>query len=201
MKAFKTISDPEVFRLLADETRRKIVFLLRAKEMSASQIARELNITPQAVYHHIKKLLEGELVEVTREDRVDHIIESYYRTTAESFHFAVGSTSRDKQYIKEQITTALNALKKLGFKIEYDDKTITQLVDTQIELEQCCGGPKYEDAISEMDDVDFVTKLTVEEYVEVLSMSDQEFARQDRIRKKFRELLKSLVKKSPKAAS
>ena len=30
MKHLKTISDPEAFKLMADETRRKIVFLLRA---------------------------------------------------------------------------------------------------------------------------------------------------------------------------
>ncbi len=76
-------------KLLGDETRRKIVFLLRAKEMTVSKIADELNVTPQAVYHHIKKLVETELVEVTREVRVDHLIESYYRATAEVFHFVV----------------------------------------------------------------------------------------------------------------
>ena len=82
MKSMITISDPEGFKLFADETRRRIVFLLRAKEMTVSQIAQEFNLTPQAVYHHIKRLVKGGMVEVTREVRVDHLIESYYRATA-----------------------------------------------------------------------------------------------------------------------
>ena len=32
LKAVKHISDPEAFKILADETRRKMIFLLRAKE-------------------------------------------------------------------------------------------------------------------------------------------------------------------------
>ncbi len=92
MRSIKTINDPEAFKLLGDETRRKMVFLLRAKEMTVSQVAEEIDLTPQAVYHHIRKLVEGEMVEVSREVRVDHIIESYYRATAECFHIVVGKT-------------------------------------------------------------------------------------------------------------
>ena len=102
MKHYKSISDPEAFKLMADETRRKIVFLLRAKEMTVSQIAHELNITPQTIYHHIKRLVEGNLVEVTREVRVDHLIESYYRATAEVFHFTIGKTSRGKEVLHDR---------------------------------------------------------------------------------------------------
>jgi DNA-binding transcriptional ArsR family regulator len=91
-KAMKMITDPEAFQLLADETRRKMVFLLRVKDMTVSQIAAELNLTPQAVYHHIKKLQKADLVEVSREERLGHLIESYYRATAESFYLSMGST-------------------------------------------------------------------------------------------------------------
>jgi predicted transcriptional regulator len=63
MKSLKIISDPEAFQLLGDETRRKIVFLLRVKEMTVSQISAELNVTPQAVYHHIKKLQTAEMID------------------------------------------------------------------------------------------------------------------------------------------
>jgi DNA-binding transcriptional ArsR family regulator len=67
MKAIKVVDDPEKFKLLADDTRRRIVFLLRAKEMTVSQIASTLEVTPQAIYHHIKKLQKADLVKVTRE--------------------------------------------------------------------------------------------------------------------------------------
>jgi len=195
MKSVKTISDPEAFKLFADETRRKIVFLVRVKEMTVGQIAQELGITPQTVYHHMKKLVDGDMVEVTREVRVDHLIESYYRATAEAFHFTVGKTTRSAKAVKEQIAAALNALKRIGFKMEFDDKVVSQLAELKMELNECCGSRKYEDAISKLDDVDLVTKLDVEEYAGLLSISDEELAKEDEISKKFRDLLRSSVKK------
>jgi len=195
MKALKTISDPEAFKLFADETRRKIVFLLRAKEMTVSQIAEELNITPQTVYHHIKKLVGGGMVEVTREVRVDHLIESYYRATAEAFHFTVGKTSHSAKALTEQIDAALNALKRVGFKIQYDEKVVSQLAKLQMEMNECCGSKKFEDALSKLDDVDPLTKMEAEEYAGILSASAKELAKEDELRKKFMDLLRSLVKK------
>jgi len=199
MKPIKTITDPEAFQLLADETRRKIVFLLRVKEMTVSQIAAELNITPQAVYHHAKKLLKGDLVEVVREERLGHLIESYYRTTAESFNFSIGKTRtqthRNRKLALEQEVAVLNALKKLGFDIEFNETQISQLVDVRAEIDKCCSSSKFEDAISELDDLDFPAKLTVQEYVEILSMSNKEFAKEQEIKKKLRDLLISLLKK------
>ncbi len=195
MKHLKTISDPEAFKLMADETRRKIVFLLRAKEMTVSQIAQELNITPQTVYHHIKKLVEGNLVEVTREVRVDHLIESYYQATAEVFHFTVGKTSQGKEVLREDTEVALKALTRIGFKLKYDQKVISDLVELMMEQKDCCGIAEYEDAVSKLDDIDFFTKQNVQEYAGILSMSDEEFVTRDELRKKFRDLLRSLLVK------
>ena len=200
MKALKVIKDPEAFQLLADDTRRKIVYLLRVNEKNVSQLASELNLTPQAVYHHAKKLLKGGLIEVTREERCGHLIESYYRATAEMFQFSHGKTTaqklHSKQLAKEQMTTALNALKKLGFNLKYDEKKISQLVDAQAELEECCTDiSKLENEIYEMNDLDLLTKKNVENLAGTLLMSEDEFIRQHENRKKFRELLISLVKK------
>jgi DNA-binding transcriptional ArsR family regulator len=195
MKPIKAIKDPEAFKLLADETRRKIVFLLRVKEMTVSQIAAQLNVTPQAIYHHIKKLLKGEMVEVAREERIDHLIESYYQATAETFFCSVGETPHSIEVATEQTTTVLNALQKLGFNIKYNEDKISQLVDVQTELEKWGKGQEFEDQISELDDVDFLTKQTVQKFAKMLSMSDEEFARQQQTNKKFRNLMKSLTKK------
>ena len=195
MKHFKSVSDPEAFKLMADETRRKIIFLLRAKEMTVSQIAHELNITPQTIYHHIRKLVEGNLVEVTREVRVDHLIESYYRATAEVFHFTIGKTSRGKEVLKEETEATLKALSRIGFKLKYDNKAISELVDLMMDQKDCCGEKEYEDAVSELEDLDFFTKQNVQEYAGILSMSDDEFATRNELRKRFRDLLKSLLVK------
>ena len=200
MKAYKVIKDPEAFQLLADEARRKIVYLLRVKEMNVGMLATELNLTPQAVYHHVKKLLKGELIEKTREERSGHLIESYYRATAEMFYFSHGTATahseRSKKLAEEQITIALKALKKLGFNLEYDDKKISQLVDIQTQYEECCKDiDKIQNKIENMNELDIFTKKAVEELAEDLLMTEEEFNHQQETRRKFRKLLMSLVKK------
>ncbi len=70
MRTFKFIRDPNAFELMADDTRRRVVYLLRAKEMTVGQIHHELQLTPQAIYHHIRKLLDAGLVEVAKEEQL-----------------------------------------------------------------------------------------------------------------------------------
>ncbi len=194
MKAVKSVNDPEAFKLLADETRRKIIYLLRAKEMTVSQIADELNLAPQTLYHHIKKMLEADLVEVTREVRVDHLIESYYRATAEVFEITVGQTSGSKELQTANIATILDSLKKIGFNISYDDKDITKLSELAMEREKCCGVKEYDAAISNLKDIDLFVKQGIQEYAAILSMSDEKLRQQDAINREFRNTLRSLAK-------
>jgi len=194
------IRDPEAYALLADETRRKILYLLRVKEMTASQIAEELGVTSQAIYHHIRKLLKGKMIEVVKEERIGHIIESYYRATAEDFLLSTGKITaenlRDRELAKEQITAVLKALKKLGLNLEFDEKQISQLVDSRVGLEHGCisGTEKYEDKIWNMDDLDLPMRIMAAEFVETILMSDEEFDEKQKARKKLRDLLRSLVK-------
>jgi DNA-binding transcriptional ArsR family regulator len=195
MRYMKVISDPAAFQLLADDTRRRIVFLLRAKEMTVSQIAEHLGLTPQAVYHHIKKLVKANLVEVAREERVDHLIESYYRATAEVFHCNVGTAVKSKKAAKEETTNVLNALKKIGFKLEYNDKTVDELVDLQAQYKDLRFGSKYEEEISKMDDIDNLTKQMVSEYAGILSMSEEDHKKSKEIENKVRKFLTSMLKK------
>ncbi len=194
MKTVKTISDPEAFKILADESRRKIVFLLRAKEMTVSQIADELDLTPQTVYHHIKKLVDAEMVEVTREVRVDHLIESYYMATAEIFEITVGKASGSRETQTENIVAILASLKKLGFKLKYDEEDVAKLSELAMEREECCHAKEYEDAVSKLKDADFFVKQGVQEYAALLSMTDDQMKKQDEINRRFRETLRSFTK-------
>jgi DNA-binding transcriptional ArsR family regulator len=201
MKSMMVIREPEAFQLLADETRRKILYLLRVKEMTVNEIAEQLGITSQAIYHHIKKLVKGNMVEVVREERVGHLIESYYRATAEDFLLTHGKMSpqslHDRKLAEEQITAVLNALNKLGFKLEFDEDNISQLVDLRAQLVESCVEckQKYEDKIWNMDDLNFLTKMMASDFAGTLLMSDEEFARKMETGKKCRALLRSLVKR------
>jgi phenylalanyl-tRNA synthetase alpha subunit len=131
-------------------------------------------------------------------DSDQFLIESYYRTTAETFNFSMGrspQTPGNRKLMKEQETAALNALKKLGFELEFDELKVSQLVDLKTEIDKCCSSAKLEDDISNQDDLDFPARLVVREYADVLLMSDDEFTKQQELRKRLRDLLWSLVKK------
>jgi len=194
MKAVKTLTDPEAFKILADDTRRRMIFLLRAKEMTVSQIADQLDLTPQTVYHHIKRLLDAEMVEVAREVRVDHLIESYYQATAEVFHVTVGKTSGGKESLAESIPIALDGLKRIGFNVSYDKKDVEALAEMTMQQEDCCGSKEHEEAVSKLDDLDLLSKETVQEYATLISMTDEEMMKQCELKKSFRKALRSLVK-------
>jgi DNA-binding transcriptional ArsR family regulator len=195
MKPIITITDPEAAKIAMDDTRRKILYLLRAKEMTVSKIADELNLTPQTVYHHIKKLCNVGMVEVSKEVRVDHLIESYYRATAEMFHFTMGKQTNNEDTANEKIRSTLEALKRIGYNLQYDEEKVKELARMAIELEDCCSCRDVEEAIAKLDDVDYFTKQDVQEYSGLLSMSNQEMTRRNEVQIKFRELLRSLLVK------
>ena len=195
MKPMMTITDPEAVKVAVDDTRRKIIYLLRAKEMTVSKIAEELNLTPQTVYHHIKKLCDVGMVEVAKEVRVDHLIESYYRATAEMFHFMVGIESNSKEAATEKIKAALEALKKIGYNIKYDQEIIDELAELSMKKEDCTGCKANEEAIAKLEDIDYFAKQDIQEYADILSMTDQELSNRFQVRKRFSALLRSLIVK------
>src|SRR5512137_1185500 len=153
MRSFKVITDPDAFQLLADETRRRMIYLLRAKEMTVSQIAEELHLTPQAIYHQVRKLKDAGLVEVAKEERVDHFIETYYRATAEVFHMAHG-VGEGKEYVESQVKEALSGLQKLGIQLKDDPAAVAKLAKLAQAMKDPMGKTQWNDKAAALDDVD-----------------------------------------------
>lgn len=194
MQAIKVISDPEKFKLLANDTRRKIVFLLRATEMNASQISETLHVTPQTIYHHLKKLQKAELILVSREERAGHLIESYYRATAEAFMCSVGTTSGGKEFLDKQMRTALDGLKRAGIEIEYDEADIKDLLEKQEEVIRCCNTSEFEEQMKDLlTDIDDGTLSIIKEYGDLILMTDEEYEDHLLLKAGFRAALKSLL--------
>lgn len=191
MKAVKVV-DPENFNLLADETRRKIIFLLRATEMTVTQIANNLNTSRQTVYHHIEKLKEAELVEVAFTEQIGHLTESHYRATAEAFYCSVGSTTGGHEFFQSQVKTVLESLKKLGFNISYSDADVNRLMEIQSEQDYCCDMTELWGNISRLEDVDEKTKTIIEEFAKQLVMTNDEFQYLQAKKREFREFMQSL---------
>ncbi len=201
MKAFIVIREPEAYQLLADETRRKILYLLRVKEMTVNQLAAELGLSAQAIYHHIRKLLQGKMVEVTREERVGHLIESYYRATAEDFLLSMGKikakSMRDKAQVKEQIAAVFKAYQKFGLNVKHDDQTIMKIADLWAALQENCSDcrdPQIQDEIWGSDELSLMEKTMAAELVSILLMTDQEFAQNEKSRRELRAFLQSSIR-------
>ena len=56
-----------LFKALNDPTRRKILELLRTKDMAAGEIADEFNISKPSISHHLDLLKQAGLVEAVKQ--------------------------------------------------------------------------------------------------------------------------------------
>jgi DNA-binding transcriptional ArsR family regulator len=196
MEAIKVIEDPEKFQLLADGTRRKIVFLLRATEMTAGQMASTLDVTAQTIYHHLKKLQKADLVNVSRTEQIGHLTESYYRATAEAFLCSVGTTPKGREFFEKQMKTTLDSLVKIGFNLKYSEDDVQRLIEKQDEILKCCSRQDYEENIKDkLDNIDDGTLSIIDDYAKLITMTDKEFGEQQRLKREFRDALKSLINK------
>ncbi len=205
LRAIKVIRDTKAMDLLADPTRRKVIDLLRAKEMAVIQIAEHLEKTPQAIYHHIGKMLETGLIEVAKEERIDHFIETYYRATAEFFMFTQGEEKDEEGGRLQEARTreAVQALPRLGLGAEIDSETVAKIVGLAKKMDQAWKGKLAEDLsekVAVMDDIDYFTKQFVIEYAQVFSMTDKQFDEMQRHQRELRELLVAGLKRKPELA-
>ena len=80
------ITNPEVAKLFADETRRRILRILSHHELSATDLAKRLEKNHSSIVHHLNMLLEAELIEITRNEQVRNMIQPYYRSISKEFH-------------------------------------------------------------------------------------------------------------------
>lgn len=158
--------------------------------MTVSQIAAEMGLTAQAIYHHIRKLKAAGMVEVAREVRVGHFIETYYRSAAEMFMLSHGEAGR-KQTYEEQAKAALDGLAKLGLIVTPDQETVAKVAKVVKEMESCCKQHEWSDKIGEMGDVPFFVKQTMMEFAHLLSEDDGQYGQSVELQGELRAILRS----------
>jgi DNA-binding transcriptional ArsR family regulator len=187
MKAVKVISDPRAFELLADDTRRRMIYLLRAKELTVSQLAQELDKTPQNIYHHIRKLLDGDLVEVTREEKIENFSEKYYRATAEIFEVTHGEG--DEELDETEAKEFLVSMSKAGLLSQIDDQIASRAVKLLKRARSISHGSDLAEKLEKLDDAGLAIKLHAVDYAQILLMNDKQFEEYQRLQKGLRDLL------------
>lgn len=199
MKAFQVITDPDAIELLGDETRRRVIYLLRARELTISQIAEELDLTPPAIYHHIKKLLAAGMVEVSKEERIENFIEIYYRATAEVFWFSYGKETRP-DYLEQRLKESLQALPKLGINVRVDPDTVSKIVEIQKKLEALGSNPELDEKVNRLEGIDFYGKQELTNYAKMVGRTDEQWQEWFQLNKEFTRLLKTLVPSTKRTA-
>lgn len=187
MKAVKVINDPKAFELLADETRRRMVHLLKAKELTVSQLAQELDKTPQNIYHHIRKLLEGGLVEVTREEKIENFSEKYYRATAEIFEVTHGEGNEELD--ETEAKEFLVSMSKAGLLSQIDDQIALRAVKLLKRARSISYGSDVAEKLEKLEDASLAIKLHTVDYAQILLMNDKQFEEYQKLQKGLRDLL------------
>lgn len=196
MRAFKYIRDPKAFEAIADPTRRKLIYLLRAKEQTVTQLADALEKTPQAIYHQMGKLLAVGLVEVAKEERIGHFIETYYRATAEVFEFQHGTTSRRES--ERELKEGLEGLAKAGIHIRVDQALLDSLMKVESHANEVGVKPELEEKISELPEVGFMAKQHAYKFAQLATMTDRQFEEMIEAERALRKLISSnLLKTKP----
>lgn len=195
LRAFKFFNNPAAFEVLADETRRKMIYILRAKEQTVSQLAESLGKTPQAIYHQIKILLDNGFVEVAKEERVDHFIETYYRAAAEVFEFSYGENPGRE--VQQQLREVPEALAKIGLRVNADDEMLAKVAKLEGKISALGMRPELEEKIQQLEDVGFFTRQHAYTYAQMATMTDKQFDEMIAATRELRQLLTQSLVKSP----
>lgn len=188
MKAVKVLTDPKAFELMADDTRRRMINLLKAKEMTVSQIAESLNKTPQNIYHHIRKLADGGLVEVAREERVENFVERYYRSTAEIFEVTHGKG--EGELSEGEVREFLKLMSNARLVGRVDDSIVSKAVKLLERIRTVSFGDDLMKKAESLEDAGLAVKLHSTDYASLLLMSNAQFEEYQKLQKQFRQLLK-----------
>ncbi len=100
---------PDQLHVLSNASRLQILSMLFDEEMTLSQLAVRLDLTPATVHHHIAQLLKSNIILHTRSEVKGNLVEKYY---------SVPATGIDPSKIWDDITDEERAryrLSTLGF--------------------------------------------------------------------------------------
>jgi len=200
----KTIVQPitqEAFKLLEDETRRQIVFMLRDETLTVKEIARRLGLTPQNIYHHMNKLQDADIVELGYERREGHIIESYYSTSADNF---VYSEDRIPENTTQSYMDVINGLNELGHELDAGLDAASQLEElyteylrgavSEVPRDDVCEVCSFSGFFMKFGPMNNVLLNRVLHMAALLEMTDEEFGdnleRLDEVRRYLRSIKK-----------
>lgn len=149
------IKDPEVAKLFADETRRRMLQMLGRHEQSTTDLAKALEKTHSSIIHHLNLLKEAGLVDETRTEKVRNMVQTFYRSTARRFliSYSLGETleqeGQDIPWQENTVQYLMDGLAAFGLKIPDEDaEQVRKLLNTYFLRDQ----KAYEETLEERDE-------------------------------------------------
>jgi len=124
MREIEIVEDPETIKIIVEETRSKILRLLRFRDMTISEIASILNKDVSTVFRHIKKLEKAGLVEVTGERKVHNIPEKIYGRTIKTIFLAPEAYENNsfvRRFKEKEAQEVIEALSEIGYNVKDHD--------------------------------------------------------------------------------
>jgi len=119
------IRDPKVAKLLGDETRRRILALLRYKEMTPSQLSILLGKSVSSIMHHLCVLEKNGLVYLLKKEVKGNIVEKWYKASAKKFIISYELTEKDMpetreivRRIEDTVREFVDNLKAFGYDLD-----------------------------------------------------------------------------------
>jgi DNA-binding transcriptional ArsR family regulator len=129
------VSDPKIIKIGIEDTRRKILALLRFNDLAVSQIAEVIGRDESTAYRHVEKLKAAGYIRATGQRTVHHIPERIYGRTAKVFLLSpddFGRAEASKVLDKErrsQVEAAVRILSKAGYAHQEAERAVEQLSD------------------------------------------------------------------------
>jgi DNA-binding transcriptional ArsR family regulator len=195
---------------LNDESRRRILYALKARRMSTSELVDFLakkdpdnTIKPQTVRYHLKELERSGLVKQDGYEPAGngdtHILKKLWRATAENIFIATGNLAALPERPAADITTSLDiidVMRKLGFAIP-DEETLKKTAKEFVEWDSLWrrGRESAEDTLEQVSEIDPKVYVALRRILSILYLDDHDYERYwtvsrqvtDFFRKAFRE--------------
>ena len=131
------IKDPEVAKLFADETRRRMLHMLGRNEQSTTDLAKALEKTHSSIIHHLNLLKEAGLVDETRTEKVRNMVQTFYRSTARRFliSYSLGETldqeGQDIPWQESTVQYLMDGLEAFGLTVRDENtENVRRLLNT-----------------------------------------------------------------------
>jgi len=131
MKDLLIIRDPKVAKIIACDTRWKMLMILRYQAMTPSQLSVYLGKTVSSVMHHLKVLEDRGLVELVKKEVKGNVIEKWYKATAKkyiiSYELSEGRIPGSEETVKfteDMARKAVKALSAFGFNINNNEELV-----------------------------------------------------------------------------